>query len=289
MALLDRSRRAQTSPPSPARLLYLYAIFATNPETSRHVAAAQIPGIHPAEDVFVIESGGLSAALSRVPADQFAEGPLNAALADLGGLAPLAVRHEEVVRALYAQSSPLIPMAFGAIYRGPDAIAQLLSERAVELHALLEGLDGKAEWSVKIYLDPAEAVAAARSLSPALRALGEEADAAAPGRAYLLRKRLQQLSDDEADHVVDETIETIFDRLSSLSARAEVDDLPQQPPVTLGTRQLVAQGAFLVDQGQQEVFQQSLAELEYAHTAIGLSVELTGPWAPYSFVRSVRG
>ncbi|HEY3116527.1 MAG TPA: GvpL/GvpF family gas vesicle protein, partial [Chloroflexota bacterium] len=270
-------------------LLYLYAIFIADAAFSPDADAAQIPGLDPAEDVFVLEAAGLSAALSRVPANQFAEGPLNAALADLGSLAPLAVRHEEVVRALYAEHSALIPMSFGAIYRSAEAITQLLSERADELRALLRALDGKVEWSVKVYIDPADAVAAARSMSPGLRALGEEANAAAPGRAYLLRKRIEQLSADEADHVVDEAIAVIFDRLSALSAQTQVDELPQQPAVTLGTRQLVAQAAFLVDVGQQEAFQESLANLESAHAALGLSVELTGPWAPYSFVRAVRG
>ena len=142
---------------------------------------------------------------------------------------------------------------------------------------------------MKVYIDPAEAAGAVRATSPALRALGEEADAALPGRAYLLRKRIEQLSGDEADHVVDEAIVVIIDRLSALSAQTQVDELPQQPAVTLGTRQLVAQAAFLVEVGQQEAFQQSLADLEYAHATLGLSVELTGPWAPYSFVRAVRG
>ena len=83
-----------------------------------------------------------------------------------------------------------------------------------------------------LQVGPAEAVGAARSLSPALRALGEEAEAAAPGRAYLLRKRLQQLSDDEADHVVDEMNQVILDEMY-LAALARAP-LPGEISAALG-------------------------------------------------------
>jgi len=266
---------------NPQQLLYLYGI--TTPDSAAHtlLTARGVPGIEPQEPLFPVEAGGLVAAVSRVPAVTFDEAPLNDLVADLSRLTPYAVRHEEAIRALCG--SALIPMTFGAVYRDPEGIAALLEERVGEFRDLLDRLEGRQEWGLNVFAQAQRLREAAEAESPALRALAGEAAAATPGHAYLLTKKRDRMLAEESSRHAAAALAEILHRLAALSADAVQDEPgPAQP----GAEQLVLKAAFLVDTATAEPFCAAATELERTHAPQGLRLELSGPWAPYSFVRT---
>ena len=261
-------------------LLYLYGIVPAGSAAHRLLTERRVPGIQPGKLLFPIEAAGLVAAVSDVPVETFDEAPLNALLTDLPRLTPYALRHEEAVRALLV--SALIPMTFGAIYRGPERVIALLQQRADELHDLLAALEGRQEWGLKVFTDTPRLLEAAATASDDLQRLASEAAAATPGRAYLLDKQRERLLAHEAARLASVSLGAILARLSAMSAAVVQDDTgPAQP----GDEQLGLKAAFLVEDREVTAFRTAVADLERAHAAHGLRLELSGPWAPYSFVR----
>lgn len=265
-------------------LLYLYGIVPAGSAAHRLLARRQIEGMQDGVPLFPIEADGLVAAVSAVPAALFDEEPLNALVSDLNRLTPYALRHEEAVRSLL--SSPLVPMTFGAVYRGVDGIATLLREHRSTFGSLLERLRGCEEWGLKVFSSPVRLLESAAGASDQIRQMDAEIAALPPGRAYLATKRRERALAAEAGRLASVMLTAIFERLADLSAAAVQDEPgPPQP----GAEQLVLKAAFLVDDDAVQEFRSVAEELGQTYSPRGLRLEVSGPWAPYSFVRASGG
>jgi hypothetical protein len=262
-------------------LLYLYGVVAPDSGAAELLRERRIPGIEQGQPLFAIEAAGLVAAVSRVPAALFDEEPLNALVADLERLAPYAVRHEEAMRAMIG--SAVIPMTFGAVYRTREGITALLREHAADFGDRLARFDGRCEWGLKVFVDHARLAQFAEQESDALRALAEEAAAASPGRAYLIMRKREQMLIGEADRLTAGWLAAIVGRLTGMSTDVALDEpVPVQP----GAETLVCKVAFLVGDDGIDAFREGVDELRRTYAPRGLRLELSGPWAPYSFARS---
>jgi hypothetical protein len=262
-------------------LLYLYCIVEAGTPAHQVLGRRTLPGLDPGSPLFPIESGDLVAAVSRVPADIFQEDPLNALVADLPRLAPYALRHEEAVRALLNQAPALLPMAFGAVYQGTQGVVALLGERAADLRQRLDLVRGKQEWGLKVFRDLPRSTAAAETESELLRNLAAEIAQATPGRAYLLRKKSARLLASEADQVTRDALDAIMRNLADISVVTRQDPIAAEPA---GAIRLVLKAAFLVEAARVNAFRSQADELQSRYQPLGLSIEASGPWAPYSFV-----
>src|SRR5204862_6385513 len=87
----------------------------------------------------------------------------------------------------------LLPLSFGTIYRDATGVRRMLRAEQPDLEQRLAAVRGRAEWIATLQRDREAALTALEELSPAVRALAADVAARAPGRAYLLRRRLVEL------------------------------------------------------------------------------------------------
>jgi hypothetical protein len=266
-------------------LYYLYCVMESGAQGHALLSARRVRGIEEGEALFPVEADGLVAAVSRVPETTFREAALNALLQDLPRLTPVAVRHEEAIQALLPAAPAIVPMTLGAVYRSPERVQALLREDADRFRRLLARVHGKREWTVKVFRDAEKLVQAAETDSHALRRLAEEAAASAPGRAYLVRKQRERLVAAEASRFIQRRLDAIVSSFGPVATEVRIDDLPEAPN---GAWSLVMKAAFLVETDKTEDFRAAAARADKENTPLGLNVELTGPWAPYSFVGNGR-
>jgi hypothetical protein len=265
-------------------LLYLYGILEAGTDAHRLLGAGAISGLEPTQAVLAVEGAGLVAAVSRVPAETFEEAPLNELAQDLTRLAPMAVRHEEVVERLARHAPALVPMTFGAVYRSVEGVLGLLHERSAELVRLLDLVRGCQEWGIKVFADQERLTTALVAESEAVRAMDAEIAASAPGRAYLLRKQRSRVMAEELDRLLDEQLTALLGSLEMLSRAVRTERLE----AVVGSP-LVLKASFLVPMERAHGFQEVGAQLASAYESRGLPLELSGPWAPYAFVRMADG
>lgn len=273
-------RPGETQPPG--SLVYLYAVVEAGSRAHQALAAGEIAGLDPAAPLFAVEAAGLAAAVSYVPAALFAEEPLNALVTDLQRLTPFAVRHEAAIARLQPHAPALVPLTFGAVYERPERVRLLLAEQATAFHAMLDRVRGRQEWGIKVSRNMAQSLAAVGDHSEELRRLAAEAAAASPGRAFILNKQRQRILADEADRMVAAACNELLEELAAVSAAARRDQITRLD--TVESVQLALKAAFLVDETAADRFRALAGALNERIAPRGLRLELSGPWAPYSFV-----
>ncbi|NLU75392.1 GvpL/GvpF family gas vesicle protein [Streptomyces sp. HNM0575] len=225
--------------------------------------------------VRTVDGPGLSALVSDVPAGLYDESGLKAQLEDLERLEALARSHHAVVAVAYEHAT-VLPMRLATVYLDDGRVAAMLAERGGEFDALLSRLEGHVEWGVKVYADPREAAAGSAS-----RPSDDGAQpAGGPGRAYLRQRRQQRSSHRDTYRAAGAVAERVTELAGGI-ATAKVAHRPQQGELAAGPGENIANDAYLVPDGRSEDFQAAIGGL--AEDVPGVRVELTGPWAPYSF------
>jgi Gas vesicle synthesis protein GvpL/GvpF len=162
--------------------------------------------------------------------------------------------HERVVEELMSHGA-VLPLRFGTVLDGEDALRAALSARHDELSAGLGRIRGRVELGVRVVARPEE----------------EPPPRAASGREYILARRTAQR---RAERLAAE----VHDPLASIAHDARV----RRPPA--GTAILT--GAYLVDRRDVGEFRARVGRLAAGRDDV--SIVCTGPWPPYSFVPEER-
>jgi len=235
----------------------------------------EAPGLEGAQRARVVDvGGGFRAVVVEVPGSMFAGEDAEARLQDVAWLAPRAERHEAIVRAARALGA-LMPVGFGSVFSSLETMRSSIAAHATSISSFLDETRDCDEWSLKAWVSRAAAVERAE------RALASEHGAGGSGAAYLRARRLAEQAAARAEDRVLERIEGLLDDLGStiadaaerrtVASEAEPDDW------------LIAHVALLVRRPSRAAFDARLDELAGPLEAEGIRLELTGPWAPYSF------
>lgn len=219
----------------------------------------------------LVEADSVAAIASAVPLEEFDSEALEQNLKNAAWLEEKVQAHNRVLAAVVGNAT-VLPLRFGAIYRGEDQVRAMLSERP-ELAAQLAHLDGVLEFGVKAVLDP-EALRAHLEQSRDIDA-GEGS-----GRAYMLRKRLAHELDEQVRAFAASAAEASHERLVAASVDARAN--PVQSSDVAGGEMLL-NGAYLVPSGHEQELREAVHELQERFGPNGVAYEITGPWPPYNF------
>ncbi|HVF43683.1 MAG TPA: GvpL/GvpF family gas vesicle protein [Pyrinomonadaceae bacterium] len=259
--------------------LYVYCVGARDELTT--LFGGELPdAMEGARAVELVEREDLAAVACAVPLADYGEGALEAKLSDAAWTATRAVRHERAVEH-FSRRATVVPLRFGTIYLSRENVARMLEERRAQLRATLARLKGREEWGLNVYVERARLREQVASLSERLREMEEAAAASPPGRAYLLRKKVDALRDEEARAETRRAAGVIEQELASAcdgSARLRVH---KDETGELGDT--AARLAFLVRREGFDDFRAAAERLAERYTPLGFRFELTGPWPAYNF------
>ncbi|MEH0473857.1 GvpL/GvpF family gas vesicle protein [Streptomyces sp. B21-097] len=211
---------------------------------------------------------GLIAVVSHVPEGDFAEAPLRRHLEDLDWLTETARAHQQVIDALTAVTTPL-PLRLATVFRDDSGVRVMMEEREADFLRTLDRLEGRVEWGVKVYVEREAAVPSETTAKPA------------SGRDYLRQRRMQSRAHDDSWQRAERFAAGLH---ATLSARADGARLhaPQNSALSKAPGQNVLNAAYLVPRAESEEFVELVDRTKGEEP--GMRVELTGPWAAYSFV-----
>ncbi|MBT2442950.1 GvpL/GvpF family gas vesicle protein [Streptomyces sp. ISL-36] len=252
-------------------LTYVYAVGRDDGALRRPLG--RLTGVH-GHDLRLIRGDGLVAPVSSVPSDVFGERALRALLEDLPALEAMARAHHAVVDAAFAETV-VLPLRLATVYRDDSRVVAMLAEQRRRFEELLAELDGNVELGVKVYVDPNAARSREEPPPP-------EASAApsGPGRAYLAQRRARRRSTQDLYRTAG-AIAAEATAVARAFARAGVAHRPQQGELSHRPGENLSNEAYLVAAGDAERFREQVGAL--AGRAPGVHIEVTGPWAPYSF------
>jgi Gas vesicle synthesis protein GvpL/GvpF len=216
----------------------------------------------------------LAAVVSSLPPAIAEPAALRARLETLAELEEIARSHHAVVEAV-AACSVTLPLRLGTVHHGDNRVAELLLRRQRQLSAALDRLDGRVELGVKVYLKPA----AARTRRDEPPAYGSTAS----GRSYLRHVRRQRDDRQHARRRAEAAARELDIVLTALAVDRR-QHRAQSAQLSAGAGENLLNVAYLVDSWRmQEVVQR--ARLIDAQDC-ELSIDVTGPWPPYSFAAS---
>lgn len=248
-------------------LEYAYAVIRAA-DTPR-AALERVRGVA-GEPVRAVRHEGLAVLAGPVPAADFDEGPLRERLEDLSWLEDVARAHQQVVDTAGTDTC-VIPVRMATVCRGEDGLRRLLAGGRDRFAAALDRLEGRVEWGVKAYAAPAS-----RPEEPSA-----DPSAAVSGRDYLRRRSAQRRTSEQAHEHTEEGARRVHEALTALAEGARLHP-PQDVRLSGEADRNVLNAAYLIPREESEAFAQRVGEL--AGRELGLRLELTGPWAPYSFV-----
>ncbi|MCX2926917.1 GvpL/GvpF family gas vesicle protein [Streptomyces sp. NEAU-W12] len=212
----------------------------------------------------------LVAVVGQVSEDDFSEEALRARLEDLDWLAGTARAHQEVIAALTTATTPL-PLRLATVFRDDNGVRAMMEERAEAFRRTLDRLDGCVEWGVKVYAETEPE----RSAAPA-----EPTAKPATGRDYLRQRRMRTRAKEDLWSRAEEFATRLHGTLSSRADDARLH-APQDPGLSGASGQNVLNAAYLVRREVSEEFVDLVDRTK--DDGPGMRVELTGPWAAYSF------
>jgi hypothetical protein len=257
-------------------ILYVYAIG-----RAAHPLPHRVEAIDGSDAVHAVACGALAAFATPVDPAEFSQPVIDARSKDVEWLGAIGYRHQNVMAALM-RGGTIIPLRAFTLFATEESLRSHVESQSETLAKILDRLDGKQEWTLRVEFNPQEwSEALVRRVGP-LRDLSEEMSRASAGKAFLLGKKLDEekkrASRQAEEAVVGEIERAVLDKL----ACDAVAESRQQ-----------RSGAFpqinvLIDRDEEARLEELRRELEARYAADGVSVALTGPWPPYSFAGTMK-
>jgi hypothetical protein len=257
-----------------ANATYLYCLVYADRRPSLARAPSGLPGtgalrlLAAGPDLWLIAADA--------PLARYGSRPVERGLRDLEWVGLRGAAHARVV-GHFARRLTTLPMKLFTLFTDDDRAVAHVRQDEARVRRLLARVDGRAEWGVRVRLDPALVRRRARQASRV------KPSGARAGTRFLLAKKRER---DVAREVLQEgraAVEGAFEGLAGLAETTR-----RRPAAELEGTRLALDAALLVDAERAARLKQAAQRAARALAAHGYLLTMTGPWPAYSFVGDGR-
>src|SRR5882757_9487783 len=129
-------------------ILYIYAIA-----RAAHPMPSHVEAIDGSDRLDVVTSGDLAGFVTQVDDVDFSQGVIDARAKDVEWLGSIGYRHQSVMNALL-HGGTIIPLRAFTLFASAESLRRHLQNEGTRLTKLLERLDQKQEWTLRVEFDP---------------------------------------------------------------------------------------------------------------------------------------
>jgi hypothetical protein len=258
-----------------ATAYYLYCL--TPRECGIPASAIGMDGKH---GVMVRACGGMGAVFSQAAVEEFCGESADAHLQDLAWLGPRVCRHEAVIEEVNSRV-PVLPARFATLFTSLDSFERFVLEHRDAVSGFFAQLGDRREWAVKGRFDRGQGLEGPGS--PVRSASDEPAPAVSPGARYFEEKRVKAQWERDFNLRLKDFCRRAAAALAEHAGSFRERKVPARVEAETGA-EVVLNWAFLVSPAALDEFRGCLARLNAGEAFPGLTLTLTGPWPPYSFV-----
>jgi len=181
------------------------------------------------------------------------------------------------------ESVAVIPFKFGTIYNTKDGLEKFISDYSVSLVENFHNIEGKEEWSVKIYCNRKELSEQIDELSEEVASLEKQIMASSPGKAFLLKKKKTDMVENKMDILCKTYGQEYYNKFKSISESTILNNLlPKE--FTGRDDSMILNAAFFINKKNITDFKRVIFEIKEKDENSGFIVDATGPWPPFSFI-----
>jgi gas vesicle protein GvpL/GvpF len=180
--------------------------------------------------------------------------------------------HERVNETVMRKHT-VIPMSFGTVFKTRDDIVELLRSAYDAFHDVLDKMQDKLEFGLKILWDRDVMVREIENQDEDVRRLKQEISAQ-KGSTYFARMQYGRLVDAALQAHSEKYVAEIFEALRDVAVASRANK-------PIGDK-MIMNAAFLVSRDKEQAFDQRVKEIGARFDK--LTFKYTGPWPPYNFV-----
>jgi hypothetical protein len=255
-------------------VLYVYAV-------TRESVTPEVEGVDGSQRFGTTSVDGVHALFTAVDASEFSQEVIDRRAGDLEWLGSIGYRHQDVMADLMRKTA-IVPLRAFTLFSSEDALRAYLREEREPLMKTLDRLEGKQEWTLRIELEPTKWAEALTQRVASLRAVQEEIAGASPGKAFLLRKKLDE-EKKRASHAAEEGLVGEIEQAVMMKLRCE----------TVAESRQRRDGAFpqinvLINRDEESVLHELREQLDDRYRREGVTLALSGPWPAYTFAGGPR-
>ena len=180
--------------------------------------------------------------------------------------------HERVNETVMRKHT-VIPMSFGTVFKTRDDIVELLRSAYDAFHDVLDKMQDKLEFGLKVLWDREVMVREIEHHDEDVRRLKQEISAQ-KGSTYFARMQYGRLVDAALQAHSEKYVADIFVALRDVAVASRANK-------PIGDK-MIMNAAFLVTRDKEQAFDQRVKEIGARFDK--LTFKYTGPWPPYNFV-----
>ena len=180
--------------------------------------------------------------------------------------------HERVNETVMREHT-VIPMSFGTIFKTRDDIVELMRSAAEAFGDVLDKMQNKLEFGLKVLWDREQAIRELESEDEDIGRLKQEISTQ-KGPTYFARMQYGRLVDAALQARSERYVAAILDQLRDVSVASRINK-------PIGDK-MIMNAAFLISRSQEAAFDASVKSI--ASRFDKLTFKYTGPWPPYNFV-----
>jgi hypothetical protein len=211
-------------------------------------------------DVYTINYKDMAAIVSDVPIT-----PLDSTRENV-------LAHERVNETVMREHT-VIPMSFGTIFKTRDDILELLKSAYEAFADVLDKMQDKLEFGLKVLWDRDEIVKVIEEEDEDIHRLRREISSQ-KGSTYFARMQYGRLIDTALEQRSERYVAEFLQRLRDVAVASRVNR-------AIGDK-MIMNAAFLVQRDQEQAFDRRIKEIASQYEK--LTFKYTGPWPPYNFV-----
>ncbi len=251
-------------------------------ESLDNVSAGAIFGNQTTSNANALFKRSLMAVYSRVPLEMFTGTSAEQNMKDIDWIGPRAIRHEKVIERVM-QEGPVYPVRFATLFSSMDALWKTLMHNSGLISDFLDQTRHKHEFSVKGFLDKKKIGTFLTGTE--FKDQKNLLDTLSPGKKYIAEQQFKKQLDTGIKKWTQETrgefISHLAEESNRFSARKIVTEKNNEP-------EMVFNLAFLVHSKHRASFLQKTSEAAASFLPMGLTINVSGPWPPYSFCQTIE-
>ncbi|MCO1603059.1 GvpL/GvpF family gas vesicle protein [Desulfosporosinus nitroreducens] len=244
-------------------------------------------GIDGIGNLFLKNYRNLTAVVSEVELDTF-----KAQIAAVGEeidrewIEEKAQTHEKIVERLMKENA-LLPARFCSIVRKKEDIIAYMADNYHEYERALERLKGREEWGVKAYLSFEKFKQFIIDNTPEIRERREMLAFMSIKASFLIQRKIDNLIKERMDKRLEGIIPHIVEILRDASEQESIAavEIINQEQVD---NSLFFKASYLVEKNLFPAFNHKLHQLSAELEPEGITLVVSGPWPPYSFVEDKK-
>ncbi len=254
-------------------LLYIYCITLREPDLKNSDLC---------DDIFCIRHNDIYAAARLVSSDEFGETNIEKNLCKMGWVIPRVKAHMNINR-IIMKNMTIVPFKFGTIFKTEESLKEMIDEYTPQLMDNIYKLNDKEEWALKIYCNMNILNKKISETSERIKQHDQKIFCSGPGKAFLLKKKRDELIACETNKILDDYIKYCFDKFSSQSHEAVINKLFTEN-ANLHKNKMIFNSSYLLFKKNVNGFFDTIEELKKEYSETGFEFEYSGPWPPFNFV-----